>query len=147
MLSHASQYNIVELMTTLSHAPATRRQPIFGFYCRRITPTPDGSISWHAPATPTATGNPPATISARHFNLLASGDRLSRRNGARPEGLFPVIQRWHGDFRVFCVGVMHRLGIVPQRLLREPLRVPAALTASSPAMTSRARCHAIRLAS
>jgi hypothetical protein len=37
--------------------------------------------------------------------------------------LFPIIQRRHGNFRVFGIRPMHRLGIVPQRLLREPLRV------------------------
>jgi len=39
--------------------------------------------------------------------------------------LFPIIQRRHGDFGVFRVGMMHRLRIVPQRLLCEPLRVAA----------------------
>ena len=33
---------------------------------------------------------------------------------------FPIRQRGHGDFRVFRIRPMHRLGIVPQRLLREP---------------------------
>jgi hypothetical protein len=35
--------------------------------------------------------------------------------------LFPIRQRRHGDFRVFRIRPMHRLGVVPQRLLREPL--------------------------
>jgi hypothetical protein len=33
---------------------------------------------------------------------------------------------------VFRVGVMHRLGIVPQRLLREPLRIPTWLLVFKP---------------
>ena len=33
--------------------------------------------------------------------------------------LFPIIQRRHGDFGVFRAGMMYRLGIVPQRLLRD----------------------------
>ena len=36
--------------------------------------------------------------------------------------LFPISQRRHGDFRVFRISPMHRLGVVAQRLLREPLR-------------------------
>ena len=36
--------------------------------------------------------------------------------------LFPTRQRRHGDFRVFRIRPMHRLGIVAQRLLCEPLR-------------------------
>lgn len=39
--------------------------------------------------------------------------------------LFPTIPRWHGDFRVFRMSPMHRLGIVPQRLLCEPFRETA----------------------
>jgi hypothetical protein len=36
--------------------------------------------------------------------------------------IFPIRQRRHGDLRVFRIRPMHRLGVVPQRLLREPLR-------------------------
>jgi hypothetical protein len=64
---------------------------------------------------PTATGNPAATISAPAF--LLSAFRFFRPL------LFPVIQRRHGDFGVFRAGMMHRLGIVPQRLLCEPFRI------------------------
>ena len=39
--------------------------------------------------------------------------------------LFPISQRRHGDFRVFRISPMHRLGVVAQRLLREPLRETA----------------------
>jgi hypothetical protein len=38
---------------------------------------------------------------------------------------FPIVQRRHSDFGVFRVGMMHRLGIMSQRLLCEPLRVGA----------------------
>lgn len=39
--------------------------------------------------------------------------------------LFPTIPRWHGDFRVFRMSPMHRLGIVPQSLPGEPFRETA----------------------
>ena len=41
--------------------------------------------------------------------------------------LFPIRQGRHGDFRVFRIRPMHCLGVVAQRLLREPLREPAQL--------------------
>ena len=34
-----------------------------------------------------------------------------------------IIQRRYGDFRVLRIRMMHGLGIMPQRLLREPFRV------------------------
>jgi len=42
-----------------------------------------------------------------------------------PPILLPIIQRWHGDFRVLRMGPMHGLGIMPQRLLRKPFRKTA----------------------
>jgi hypothetical protein len=39
--------------------------------------------------------------------------------------LFPIRQRRHGNFRVFRIRPMHRLGVVSQRLLREPFRETA----------------------
>jgi len=46
-------------------------------------------------------GNPPAaTLVALCVNITPF--------------LFPIIQRRHGDFGVFRVGMMHRLGIVPR---------------------------------
>ena len=55
--------------------------------------------------------------------------------------LFPIIQRRHGDFGVFRVRMMHRLGIVPQRLLREPLRVAALQSPFRPGITIRVERH------
>jgi len=59
------------------------------------------------PQMPAATGNPPAATWVARCVVNFS------------PFLFPIIQRRHGNFGMFCVGVMHRLGIVPQRLLRE----------------------------
>ncbi len=56
--------------------------------------------------------------------------------------LLPIIERRHGDFGVFRVGMMHRLGIVPQRLLREPLRVAALQSPFRPRIAIRVQRHA-----
>jgi hypothetical protein len=70
-------------------------------------------VNWIVRWPPTATGNPPAATS------------VARYVADSPAILFPIRQRRHGDFRVFRVGMMHRLGVVPQRLLREPFREAA----------------------
>jgi hypothetical protein len=46
---------------------------------------------------------------------------------------------------VFRIGVMHRLGIVPQRLLREPLRVNGGLSACGSATVVPLRLRSRRL--
>ena len=55
--------------------------------------------------------------------------------------LLPIIQRRHRDLRVLRVGMMHRLGIVPQRLLREPLRIPALQRPLRPGIPIRMQRH------
>jgi hypothetical protein len=55
---------------------------------------------------------------------------------------FPIIQRGHGDFGVFRVSMMHRFGIVTQRLLCEPLWIPALQSPFRPCIPIRMQRHA-----
>jgi hypothetical protein len=78
-----------------------------------------------------APGNPPAAT------------LVARSVADSPPIRFPIIQRWHGDFGVFRVGMMHRFGIVPQRLRCEPLRVTG--TSAAVAEFGRVGCSCSRI--